>query len=371
MPFSKLLAFSNLIEFMLMLLLARPWVTFVNPQNNNVRNGVFCFIVLYILNSVFAFWSMDTYYYWEEFLKAKSYIFFDMQAYEQIYNWFALKLDYNYFLWRIVVWLPACLLFFTAARRLNLLHKNFLLAVIFFSSLVAYTRGILGHVVLLYSVVILFDERNSSKCRLGGLILFVLSYFLHKSMFVNMIFALLAVFRMNKFTTVGLIVAFPFLIPVASMLVGAISSGVISVELGEGVGGAGDRTALYASGESTVSNTFGIISNVIRLFPLYLTFFYMVDRVIFKRYFDRLNDCGIFVYLYNLTFISIYIGSLFMFVEASSFISSRFMYMGYFPLPFVLGKIFSLEASNKILRLIIVLQVFAIFVYWLILFYSN
>lgn len=372
MQFSVFLALTNLFEFIVMYFVTRPWVSYKNPSSNNLQRGVFLFVIMYIIISIFAFWAADTYYYWDEFIKSKSYIIFDMTAYEQIYNWLASKVDYNYFLWRFFIFLPACLLFFYTAKRLNIINNNFLLSVLFFSSFLAFTRGMLGHVLLLFSLVLLIDRENTFKIRFLGLLLFFLSYFFHKSMFINMIFAILAVLPLKKHTTILLIIAFPLLIPVASFLINAITSGALSLELGDGVGGAGDRTELYASQDRSVSNTFGMISNTITYTPIYLTIFYLIKKVVFQNCFYGIEKGKVYKYLYNLTFVSLYIGTLFMFVETSTYISTRFLYMGYFPLPFVLGKVLSMEyKGNAWVRWIIILQTFSLFVYWFLLIYRN
>ena len=60
-----------------------------------------------------------------------------------------------------------------------------------------------------------------------------------------------------------------------------------------------------------------------------------------------------------------YIASLFAFVETSSFIYSRFKYMAFFPLVFVLAKVWSLEPrTNSWVKSIILLQLFALFYDW-------
>lgn len=372
MNFSVSLALTNLLEFIIMLIISRPWITFNNPSKNNIRSGVLLFVMIYSINSIFAFWSADTYYYWEDFIKSSSYVIYNMQSYEQIYNWLAVKLDYNYFLWRFFVFFPASFLFFYTAKRLDLVNNNFLLSVVLFSSLLAYTRGMLGHILLLYSLILLLDKGNTFRFRFLGGILFVCSYFFHKSMFVNMIFAFLALFPLKKSTIIFLIIAFPFLIPLASALINAITTGSINLELGDGVGGAGDRTELYASGDRAISNTIGYIANIILSFPIYFTLLYLIKRVIFENCFIDIKKGNLYVYLFKLTFISLYIGSLFMFVETSSYISSRFMYMGYFPFPFVLGKVLSIEnKTNSWIRYIIALQIFSLLFYWFLLIYRN
>ena len=363
--YSYQLALINLLLVVMMLLLAKPQYTFVAPQNNNVRRGVCLFFLLYILHSVFAFWAEDTYHSWDGFIKASHYVFFEMQGYEQVYNWLATVVNGDYFLWRACIWIPACLFLYWAAKKLNLLHRNFLVALILFAGLTAYTRGMLGHTMLLFGVILLIDTNNNRFERFAGLLLFCGSYFFHKSMYVNILFALLAFYPLGKRSIVLSYWAFPFLTVVATILISDIVSGTFSMSLGEGVGGVGDRTLSYASKGKSVANIYGMIDNIITFVPQYLVLFYLVNRVVYKKYFAGIKRERVFVYLFRLSYVSIYIASLFYFVDTSSWIYERFKYMGFFPLPFVLAKVWSLESkTNKWVKLTILLQLFSLAFSW-------
>lgn len=364
-------AFICLLFFLTMLVIARPYCTYRCPQGNNVRRGVFFFFLLYTLNSVFAFWSEDTYHSWEGFVAAKQYTSFEILGYEQVYNWLAAISGNNYFLWRALIWIPACLFLFISAKKLDLLNRNFLLSMILFAGLQAYTRGMLGHTMLLLGAILLVDDRNNRWERFVGLLLFCASYFFHKSMYVNIAFALLAFYPLGKKSIIASFIAFPFLTVIATMLVDSIASGALDVSLGEGVGGAGDRTVMYASDEKMILNANGKIGEFIELLPQYLVLFYLINRVVFKRYFAGINGERIFTYLFRLSFVAIYVASLFYFVETSSWIYSRFKYMVFFPLPFVLAKVWTLESKSDVwVKSVIGFQMFYLCFYWAYKFYS-
>lgn len=363
--YSYQLALINLFLFILMLIIAKPQNTFLSPQSNNQKEGTYLFFLFYILNSVFAFWSADTYHSWDGFVAASKYTNFEILGYEQVYNWLAAVSGNNYFLWRALIWIPACLFLFISAKKLDLLNRNFLLAMILFAGLQAYTRGMLGHAMLLLGVILLVDERNTKWERFVGFLLFCASYFFHKSMYVNIIFAFLAFYPFGKKSIIASLIAFPFLTVIATMLVDSIASGVLDMSFGEGVGGVGDSTKAYASGERKVANTLGVISNFITFLPEYLALFYLVKKVIYDRIFKGIEQEKVYTYLFRLSYVAIYIASLFFFVETSSWIYSRFKYMAFFPLPFVLAKVWSLEPrTNKWVKAIIVLQLLSLVLYW-------
>ena len=290
---------------------------------------------------------------------------YSIGEYEEVYIWLAGIIGNNYFLWRTYIWLPACLFLFVTASRLGLLHRNMLLAMALFGSMLSFTRGMLGHTMLLFGAVLLVDKNSKIAIKIIGLMLFCLSYYFHKSMYVNIAFALLAFYPFNKKSFVVSLIVFPFLVVVATRLVDGIVSGGVSIALGESVGGAGDRTALYASAEKAKATFLGKIANVVIWLPEYVTLLYLVNRVLYKHYFKGIRSERVFIYLFRLTYIAMYVASLFAFVETSSFIYSRFKYMAYFPLLFVLAKVWSLEPhTNAWIKWIICLQLFALFWDW-------
>lgn len=363
--YSWQLALISIFTFLIMLLIAQPWRTFFNPRSNNVRKGIIVFFLLYVSTCIFAFWAEDTYHCWDGFLEAGTYKSYEILGYEEVYNWLAGVSGNDYFLWRTYIWLPACLFLFLTAARLELLHRNMLLSMILFGAMLSYTRGMLGHTMLLFGAVLLVDKKSNVAIKVIGLALFCVSYFFHKSMYVNIAFALLAFYPLGKKSFVVSLIAFPFLTIVATMLIDGIASGALDMSFGEGVGGVGDRAVLYASGEKMEWNIFGDIGRVISYLPEYLTLFYLANRVLYKGYFKGIKRERVFIYLFRLTYVAIYIASLFAFVETSDWIYLRFKYMAFFPLPFVLAKVWSLEPkSNSWVKWIILLQVFALFFGW-------
>lgn len=363
--YSYQLALISIFTFVVLLILSKPWRTYFNPKANNSDKNIYLFYFLYITTCIFAFWEADTYHSWDGFIEAKQYINNHISGYESIYNWLAKVSAHNYFLWRTFVWLPACVFLFLIVRLLNLRRGNMLLSFALFGLMLSFTRGMLGHTMLLLGIVLCIDKDRKKIERIVGFVLLCLSYFFHKSIYINIIFALLALFSFGKKSFKLSLIAFPFLVAFANSFVDGIVSGAFMITLGDGVGGVGDRTYLYASAEQSLANTSGKISNIIEYVPEYITMLYLVDRVLFKGYFRGMKKEGVFTYLFKLTYISIYISSLFAFIDTSSFIYSRLKYMGFFPMLFVLGKIWSIEPkTNNWIKLIIILQLFSLFWQW-------
>lgn len=366
--------FVSLALFLLMFIMANPYKTFVNPQLAAKRIPTWqfsFFFLIYALYIIFAFNSDDFYSYWNGFIYAGQFKNYETQGYEQIYNWFA-DVTGDYIVWRSVIWGLATILLSFTAIRLHLNVRLFLLAMFLFGlGLNVYTRGILGHAMLLFGAVLLVDRKSNVATKIIGLALFCLSYFFHKSMYVNIAFALLAFYPLGKKSFVVSLIAFPILTTVATMFIDSVVSGALDMSFGEGVGGVGDRAIWYAKQEQTSFTVLGTIGNLIQWLPEYLTLFYLSNRILYKNYFKGIKNEKVFMYLFRLTYIIIYIASLFAFVDTSTWIYLRCKYMAFFPLPFVLAKVWSLESkSNSWLKWIIILQTLSLFFVWFVKIYD-
>lgn len=357
LSYSLHLYLINVFILILCTYIAKPNLTYINPQLNNKKNGITIFFLLYTINSVFAFWAADTFHSWVGFIESSKYINFERWEYEGIYNWLANATNNDFFIWRAIIWIPACLFMYYTAKLLNIQNRNLLVSMLMFGFFLSNTRGMLGHTMMLFGAILAFDN-NAKYKKFIGLILVGVSFFFHKSMYINIIFAILALYPLGKKSITISLIAFPFLTLVASYFVSIISSGAIDVSMGEASGGIGDRTVDYASGQKAVANALGMFSFFKNIIPQYLALIYLYKKIIVENLFPKKN---IFRYLFQLTYVSFYIASLFYFVDTSSFIYSRFKYMGLFPMVFVLGKVISMELRTpKLLKWIIILQGFAI-----------
>lgn len=354
-----------LLVYFILLIIANPYkaytnVGFLTQESTKIRkNSLF---VLYALCLIFAFDSGDFYSYWNGFVLEAQFVNVEIDRYELVYNWFGDVVNGNYILWRSVIWGLAILFIYWTSLVLKLNNRGFLIAIALFGfGLDCYSRGILGHTMLLFGAVLFVDKRSNMLAKIIGLTLVCVSYYFHKSMYVNIIFAVLALFPFGKKTVVLSLIAFPFLTTIATYLINGIVSGELELALGEGVGGVGDRTKGYASQERMQSNLLGIIGKIVKLTPEYLTLFYLYYKVIVQKIFSKEKRERVYTYLFRLTYVAFYIASLFYFVETSSWIYERFKYMGFFPLVFILGAVWGKEKYvTKGTKLIINLTIFAI-----------
>lgn len=361
--YNWLYSLIGIVIYFIMLCISRPDITYKGPKHNNVNKGITLFFFLYTFNSIYGLWEWDTYHIWDDFVIAGRYYNFEILGYEAIYNWIASLTGSNYWLWRFIIWTPACLFMYFSAKRLSLLNRNFLVSLALFGGFLAFTRGMLGHAMLIFGIIIFGCSHIDNKAigRIIGLIIIVASYFFHKSIYINIIFAVLALIPFGKNLIKISIPFFPIAVVLASMTVDYILAGEVDVAYGEGVGGIGDRTMDYLEKEKTELTLYGYIGKAIELIPVYFTVYYLFDRIHTKKYFSKIKYGGLFKYLYRLTYVALYISSAYLFTGASEWISQRFMYMSFFPMVFVFGEVLTTEknADSKI-KLIIILQLLAI-----------
>lgn len=365
------LCLISFIGFLIMLMISKPWKSFKSPQKQNTHKGIIAFFVVFTLFNIFQFWARDYYSYYLGFEYLSQYKSELNYEYELIYNWLADVLNNNYLLWRTIIWGFASIFTYYTAKILDIQNRNLLVLltlVTAINNLDNVTRGVLGHTIMLFGAVLFVDKKSNTLTKIIGLAIVCVSYYFHKSMYVNIIFAILALFPFGKKTVVASLIAFPFLTTIATYLIDGIASGQIEIALGEGVGGVGDRTLAYASGNKLYSNINGIIRNIFSLIPEYLSIFYALKKVFFEKYLNSTSNEKLYMYLTRLSFVCIYIGSLFAFIETSSWIYIRFKCMGFFPLVFVLAKLWTLEnKANMWIKLIILFFVVDILFFY---FYS-
>ena len=345
-----------------MLFISKPAVTFSSPQKNNVAKGVGLFFLLYILNSIFSFWEWDTYHSWWGFLEAQK-ANYDVWEYEPIYNWLAKITNNNYFLWRTLIWMPACMFVLWVARRLEILNRNFLLSITLFLAFLYCTRNLLGLSMLLFGLALLID--NNSHAKLWGIAFIIASYFFHKTMYIAILFAVLALFPQNKKSIVILLLLFPLFTMAATYVINNIVSVAWVSSLGVS-GEEGNRVVLYIEKERVESTLFGVLRNVITYFPQYLALFYVTKRIVFNNILEGDKRKKIWYFLCKFSFVCIYVASTFYFTETSYWIYERFKYMGMVPLTFVIAKVWSLESkTNNWVKALILFQLLSLSYRWI------
>ena len=362
MTYSSDLLLINVMIWIIMFCMVKPYDIIIKPQIGNIQTKTFyTFFSLLFVYCIFAFAEHDTYHYWTEFA-SNSHL--NKNHYEPIYQYIYNLTNHEYFLWRSVVWGIACIALIILANLLKEQNYSLLLGIVLFlpTSFFVATRGSSGHALALLSFILIIGGKPYYKRHiLLGLIGIVISIFFHKSNFLYILFLILSgilPIRFNKKFIIISWIAFPFFTEIIGRVLFSYISGKFGISFGEEMNI--QKSALhYASSEMTPTqmNFNGFIGRFISLFPLLLCTLYLTNRIVFKK----IQIGRPYMYLYKLTYITIYIGFLFFFQTTSIWIYQRILFMSLFSTPFIFAKVISMErAYSPWILWIVIFQILSV-----------
>ncbi len=241
---------------------------------NDKKRGTsyFFFIVLITLFSLYYRPAGgDFWHYLEAYELGVDYPYHHM---EDFYYWVMGLIPNNYLLWRFAIWLPAAIII---AIIFKILKMPSSIATCFFLLLALidsyyYTRNVLALSILYLAIALYCMRDNFAKKTINTIFFFGLvfaSWFLHKSMPVYIILALLSIFLpLNKKYVAIALVAFPLLYG-GIMLWASDFISTTQLWLMEGSG------EIYLESENTfAANWKGVLSLIIGYAPV--TYFYAI-----------------------------------------------------------------------------------------------
>ena len=221
--------------------------------------------------------------------------------------------------------------------------------------------------MLLYGLVLFVDDNSHSKFL--GLVLIFASYFFHRTMYITILFAGVALIKQNRKSVILLVMLYPFIVILATYVINAIVSG-IGLGTIENLGSGDSKVEAFASAENAEATIFGIIQQIITYVPQYLALVYVTKRILFDKILNNDDKCMIWTYLMKFSFVCIYVASCFCFSGGSHWIFERFKYMGMIPLTFVLAKVWSVEPKTNLwVKSLIFLQSLSLSYRWFIQYY--
>ena len=350
------------IAYFAMLVIAKPLQSYRNPRNNSLTCNINIFFFLLLLINVFSFWEYDTYHMWELFDNRNYITKYGVEAFEEIYNQLSIISGGRYFLWRFIIWGAACLLLYLTIVRLELKNRHALTALALFVAFAGYSRVILGCSMLLFGCTLLYSSKHFYE-KVMAVLFISTSYFFHKSMYVNLLFAALALFPINKRIFRLLVFAYPFLTAVTTYIINNQGFIIWFTGLGDDVGGYSmDGGYSYIDQERSIANITGLVTQIITMLPSYISIFYASRRIYTDNWLEDSSYKKTIFYLFKYCFITIYIASLFYFTETSSWIYVRFMNMAMYPLAIVLAFLWTQEKKYNIwTQSIIIIQLVGLF----------
>lgn len=345
MPFNEYNGQLALINLFLWFILWYKYrsVIFTNPIKKVNSNYVYAFIVT-SLYCVFAFAEADTYHL--EPLYEISYKTDERFHLEPFYIWSIQVLPHNYYFWRFAIWGTSIyILLYRLSYKLRL--DNNLICLVLPISLLPYlsqTRGTLGFVLLLLSIVLLVGSGWYKKM-LGACFLLG-SLYLHKSI---PIFALMIpiayFFPFKKKTILISLIVYPFLYK----SVGYISSEILSFSfLNETTTESGNA---YLERDNVDFTAIGLLFNIVQWVTIGLALF------VTSKYFtiSTKNIDNRILIIHKYAYVMFYVAFLFYGQSLSGFLYSRTLHFAYFPLFISLTYYLQRTHRRKIDSILIVL----------------
>lgn len=361
--YSWRLALICYMAYFVMLYIAKPLQSYHSPLRNSINVTCRYFFLLVILINVFSFWEYDTYHTWELFENRSFISVYGVEAFEEVYNYLSIVAAGNYFLWRFIIWGSAFLLIYGTAHLLDIKNRHFLSTTALFLAFAGYSRVILGCSMLVFGCTAFFKCEKYWK-KVIALLIIAVSYYFHKSMYVNITFAVIALLPISKYSFRTLLLLYPFLTATTTYLVNNMSLTLMLTGLGSEVGGNSlDGGFSYIGQEKSIANLTGHVTQIISLAPTYISMFYIARRILQEEVLKADRNKTVITYLFKYSFIAIYIASLFYFTETSSWIYIRFMNMAVYPLAIALAYIWSMETKKtKWAQSIIIIQLIGLFI---------
>ena len=329
------------ILWCIMLVLSKPIVTYRTPiSNDNSKNTIFIFL-LFALVCILGLHRWDTYHIENTFIGNYDHL-------EPVHIWIRVNLAYQReLIYRFIVWGSCVTIYYWLAKKLNCCNRNFCLACVLFlvESMFPEMRGTSGHVLLLLGVILLIKSQWHVLDIVLGVICVISALFFHRSIFICYFFAIVALLPFDRKNIVIVSwVLFPIFISLINKYFHFILSSLQSFDYGDL--NIVDAVNLY--GESDFSfgkyNLLGLMTKGIIQSPLYLTFFYLTYKIVFKK--SKVE--WLYRYFFRWYYICFYIGCLFSYIQTSDWLSVRIKVMALFPLPFIITKIWDQEKTSTV-----------------------
>ena len=298
-------------------------------RKNKNGTGYFFFVILILLFSLlYRPEDGDFWHYLDIYNLGPGYEYGHM---EDFYYWLLAIIPNNYLLWRVAIWLPAAIIIAFIFKSIKIPSNYATLFFLMFALTPSYyyTRNVLALAVM-YLGILYFckQEKGISKSTnlflFGGLI--IASWFLHKSMPMYILFALLAIILpLNKKIPIYALIIFPLMY--GSIMI--LSNSILSID--DLWGNKGNGSNYIEATNAQYMNWKGVISLIVSYIPIF--YFYIVAfRKPLSKNIPEFKYYKVFLLL---AFITFYISFLF-FGQGSESLQPRIYKSSMIPFTFAL-----------------------------------
>lgn len=340
-----------MVIWIIMLIVLKPGITFNSPLKNSTSKGVNMFVFLFYIVCVLGLHRWDTYH-----IEAVESGIYDHL--EPLHEWLYVCLSNgNRFWYRIIVFGGASYIMMHIAKYLKIYNRNFAIVctLCIVDSMFCEMRGTIGHVILLWGYILLIDssiKQHQVYNRIIGALLICLSFFLHRSIFICIIFACLSLF---DFAKKYIIVISWLLFPVFVLLINSYFPYMLDSfsTFDHGNMGVAESIDFYGNSDYSVGqyNLVGLIITGITNASIYLIFIYTTIRIVFHN----IRVDSIYKYLFRWYYICMYVGLVLSFADVNDWLNRRIMAMALYPMPFVLARVWNEEKRSSIWTKMIIL----------------
>ncbi|MEA5099158.1 MAG: EpsG family protein [Bacteroidales bacterium] len=322
-------------------------------------NKRFVIKTLIFIFFIFSFWGGDWFNYYEAIIEMKLYgsNFELLTGYESLelpYWYIARFVNYNYILFRIVVWGSIFILVFKTQKRLELDNNIFLISFVFISMLLlSYARVSLAMSLAFYGYSFIVKPKINSKLRsyILGLLFIISSLFFHKSAIFLLVIFPLSLFKLSKKTIFLSFMLFPVLIFIIKttgfdyiMNKSIDDESIINLRSAQEYLNADD----YQYGVGMY------ISNILLYSVFYFSFWIILRHVFSEKYCNMPKHVQKYT---NAVFWIILFSSIFLFTGTISVFYYRLLYFSVIPLSFFVAYIMSQNIDFNLSRILIIVSI--------------
>lgn len=308
-------------------------------------------IILILIFCLFAVHDTDYFHY----MDSLRYMSIGYESHlEPVYNSIADFLNYNYLLFRFVVWGGALAILILTIRRLDM-PVELVLAIFALMAITrfSYARASLAMAVAFYGYSFLIrPSKHRVLSYVWGVIILSTAYFFHNSAVFLVPVILVSLFRLNGFTIGILVLIYPILVYLMNnYALQYILAGEEELELL-------NKAQLYITADATQSGIANVIRRVLMASPYYLLMISIIGDIMRKRSRDiEASEQKIM----NVTFFIVYFASLFLFTSAfnTTIIYYRFLYYAMIPASMTLAIYKWYKINARIYSSILMIAIFA------------
>lgn len=207
---------------------------------------------------IFAFWDTD-------YFTFQRLYYYGLENFRDPFYYYLSFISFNsYLIFRLIIWGGALLFYKLSCKRIGLsLNTSIFVFSIFFLLTFSYARASLGMSAYFYGLVLYLTATNKKKVFIKVALMFLLSFFAHRSMALLILLTPIIKFRLSKKSMLLIVVLIPSIVIVFNNLFSSFVNGEL-FSLGSGFEGVTEAAQKYSALDVVVEKNwkFQLTSNL-------------------------------------------------------------------------------------------------------------